>query len=341
MNKKLCPFYLCMWESPLSPALGSIEYSHRYQDLGATNRRRGTGMSGTFMDGGNNDHGGHNPGHGSGGDGGGFMDGHDHSGHQTHSGHGSGGGGSNFLNHLLGYNSDTGHHSFLSHLLGLDHDAHHGSHGGHGGLHGGDGAGQNPSQTPIWTSALQGLKLSHALEGLNISTNVWFFFFYLCCIAWLFVIFWLRHHEPLANSVLGKGNAKYETAAADQRIMDNCRDATPIRTSQNQQLFAPMPSQFNDPAAQQAIAAAAANPAPTMMGTTWMPPAALPQAAPPTETPSATQAMASYYNQASPFGSPVITPQMIPNPSGPGHLVALPMSQNPGSQQRLKMIINR
>jgi hypothetical protein len=297
-------------------------------------------MSGTFMDGGNHDHGGHNPGHGSGGDGGGYMDGHDHGGHQTHSGHGSGGEGGNFLNHLLGYNSDTGHHSFLSHLLGLDHDAHH---GGHGGLHGGDGGGQNPSQTPIWTSALQGLKLSHALEGINVSINVWFFLFYVCCIAWLFVIFWLRHHEPLANSVLGKGNAKYETAAADQRIMDNCRDATPIRTSQNQQLFAPMPAQFHDPAAQQAIAAAAVNPAPTMMGTTWVPPVALPQEAPQTTagTPSATQAMASYYNQSSPFGSPVITPQVIPNPSGPGHLVALPISQNPGSQQRLKMIINR
>jgi hypothetical protein len=185
-------------------------------------------MNGTFMDGGGHDHGGHAM-HGGGGDGGGFMDGggHDH-GHHGHAMHGSGGDGGGFLNHILGYNNNGGHHSFLSHLLGLDHDAHH--HGGHSG-HGGEGvqiAGQNPSQTPIWTSALQGMKLSHALEGVNISINAWFFIFYMICIFWLFLVYWIRHHEPLANAVLGRGAAKYETAAEDRRIIDNCRDATPI-----------------------------------------------------------------------------------------------------------------
>ena len=181
-------------------------------------------MSGVFMDGGGHDHGGHSM-HGGGGDGGNFMDGgnHDHGGHAMHHSGGDGGGG-NFLSNLLGYNDHAGHHSFLSHLLGLDHDAHHGGHQG--------GEGMAPSQSPIWTSALQGLKLSHALEGVNISVNAWFFFFYVMCIFWLFAIYWIRHHEPLANAVLGRGAAKYETAAADRRIIDNCRDATPIRTSQ-------------------------------------------------------------------------------------------------------------
>ncbi|MFN8553777.1 MAG: hypothetical protein U0103_20075 [Candidatus Obscuribacterales bacterium] len=320
-------------------------------------------MSGTFMDGGGHDHGGHaSHGGGGGGDGGGFMDGggHDHGHHHGHSVHGSGGEGGNFLNHVLGYNNNNGHHSFLSHLLGLDHDAHHGGHGGHGadGGHGGDGfqadGGQNPSQTPIWSSALQGMKLSHALEGVNISINGWFFIFYLLCILWLFIVYWIRHHEPLANAVLGRGAAKYETAAADRRIIDNCRDATPIRTSQSQAYYAPMPQQFHDPNAQKAIAAAAFNPSSssqqyfagsaTPPNTT--PPAISTMPAPLAPTPGAgTSDMASFYNQASPYGAPasapaVVAPQIIQNANGPGHMIATPMPLTPGAQ-RLKMIINR
>lgn len=326
-------------------------------------------MSGVFMDGGSGgDGGGGGYGHhSSGGDGGAFMDGggHDH-GHHGHAMHGGGGDGGNFLNHVLGYNNNNGHHSFLSHLLGLDHDAHHhgghgdGGHGdgGHDGGHGGHGdGGQNPSQTPIWTSALQGMKLSHALEGIKISINVWFFFFYVACISWLFVIYWLRHHEPLANAVLGRGAAKYETAAADRRIIDNCRDATPLRTSQTQAMYAPMPAEFHDPNAQLAIKAAAFNPntasQPYFAPTNFTPPNATPVINVPgatagmTAVPSGagTRDMASFYNQSASFGTPVgagsvASPQVIPNANGPGHMIATPMPLAPGAQ-RLKMIINR
>ena len=314
-------------------------------------------MSGIFMDGGGNDHGGHHSGHGGGGDGGGYMDGggHDHGHHSHgHATHGGGGDGGNFLNHILGYNNNTGHHSFLSHLLGLDHDAHH--HGGHGDGGHGDGiqadGGQNPSQTPIWTSALQGMKLTHAFEGINISINVWFFFFYAFCIFWLFVVYWLRHHEPLANAVLGKGAAKYETAAADRRIIDNCRDATPIRTSQTQACYAPMPAEFHDPSAKEAIAAAAFNPntanQPYFAPTNLLPPNSTPSIGTAVGAPApggaGTQDMASFYNQSTPFGTPIaavqIPSQAIPNANGPGHLIATPMPLTPGAQ-RLKMIINR
>lgn len=332
-------------------------------------------MSGTFMDGGGHDHGGHAS-HGGGGDGGGFMDGgHDHH-HHGHQMHGSGGDGGNFLNHVLGYNNHNGHHSFLSHLLGLDHDAHHGGHGGDGGH--GDGGhgdhghdhhhhgseGMNPSQTPIWTSALQGMKLSHALEGVKISINGWFAIFYILCILWLYFIYWLRHHEPLANQVLGRGAAKYETAAADQQIIDNVRDATPIRTSQNQHYYAPMPHQFHDPSAQQAIAAARFNPAnqvpqPAFGPTSFTPPNTTPAIslpgistpAVPTSQQSAphaaasgfgTQEMASFYNHAAPsaVANAAAAPVVFRNANGPGHMIATPMPMAPGAQ-RLKMIINK
>ncbi len=320
-------------------------------------------MSGVFMDGGSGGDGGgggHHSSHGGGGDGGGYMDGggHDHGHGHGHAMHGGGGDGGNFLNHILGYNNNTGHHSFLSHLLGLDHDAHHhGGHGDGGHDHGHDGGhgdgGQNPSQTPIWTSALQGLKLSHALEGINISVNVWFFFFYMMCIFWLFLVYWIRHHEPLANAVLGRGAAKYETAAADRRIIDNCRDATPIRTSQSQACYAPMPATFHDPSAQEAVKAAAFNSntanQPYFAPTNFVPPNPTPAVNVPgaiaAPSGAGTQDMASFYNQSTPFGAPIgaapaIPSQAIPNANGPGHMIATPMPLSPGSQ-RLKMIIDK
>lgn len=191
------------------------------------------------------------------------------------------------------------------------------------------------------------------------SVNAWFFLFYVMCIFWLFIVYWIRHHEPLANSVLGRGAAKYETAAADRRIIDNCRDATPIRTSQSQAYYAPMPNQFHDPNAQKAIAAAAFNPATAnqpYFAPTQTPPNMTPMANPlaPTSTfaaPSQTTSgagtsdMASFYNQGSQFGMPItatpaVPPQIIENVNGPGHMVATPMPLNPGAQ-RLKMIINK
>ena len=140
-----------------------------------------------------------------------------------------------------------------------------------------------------------------------------------------------------------------------------------------------MPSQFVDPAAQQAIAAAAFNPAAAQasmpqaampqaaMPQAAMPQAAMPQAAaaPPMVAPQismpvmpnpaapalsansnfvavspATQQMASYYNQTAPFGAPTQAQPIISGP-GPAQLIATPMPLASGGAQRLKMIINK
>ena len=49
---------------------------------------------------------------------------------------------------------------------------------------------------------------------------------------WLWVIYWVRHNEPLANQVLGTTNSSVQ-AHADRRIVDGIRKAVPIRTSTN------------------------------------------------------------------------------------------------------------
>lgn len=285
------------------------------------------------MDGGGNSNVGHGvqPGHG-GGDGGGFLDGghHDHGSHSMHGGDGGG-----FLNNVLGYNQHNGQHSFISHLLGLDHDAHGGGHAQHGT---GTPTGHAPSQTPIWNSAMQAMKLEHAIDGIKITTNGWFFIMFAGFISWLFVLYWIRHHEPFADAVLGKGTVQSPTLAADRRMMDNCREAMPIRTNPNQQLFVPIPQQFG------ASSAAAANPQPmpnappSSTETPWMPPATLPQ------TQSAAQANTAAlptYNLGPYADNGIYTPQAnavsLSQANGPAVNMPVPSASGP----RLRTIVNR
>ena len=158
-------------------------------------------MSGVFMDGGNHDA----VSHGGGGDGGG----HDHGSHGVLHGHGQGG------------------HSFLAQILGLDHQDH--AHLAH---HGAEGASdQMPSQTAAWSSALQGLRIENLIAGINITPNHLLIMLFAAFIGWLGVIYFIRHHEPFANQVLGSSAAYAPTAGADQRLINSSRDALPFKTS--------------------------------------------------------------------------------------------------------------
>lgn len=185
-------------------------------------------MSGTFMDGGGHDHIGHgiHPGHG----GDGFM----HDGGMHHHG---GGEGINIAS-LLGLNQHQ-HHGFLGHLLGLDHNVHHG-HGqmGHAPI-------GNPGQMPFWAAALQAIKPGTFFQGINISANFWLAMMFLGFISWLFVVYWIRHHEPFANQVLGTGAAQSATANYDRRMMAEIREAIPINNSaQGETIYVPDPGSF-------------------------------------------------------------------------------------------------
>ncbi|MBU6455353.1 MAG: hypothetical protein KGS72_26515, partial [Cyanobacteria bacterium REEB67] len=170
-------------------------------------------MSGVFMDGGNHDaisHGGDGIDHG----------GHDHGHHGVQHGHGQGG------------------HSFLAQILGLDQQDH--AHLAH---HGGEGAsGHAPSQTPAWSSALQALKIENLIAGINITPNFLLVLLFAAFTGWLGVIYWIRHHEPFANQVLGSSAAYAPTAGADRRLINNARDALPFKTSaQSGMVYCPQP----------------------------------------------------------------------------------------------------
>jgi hypothetical protein len=151
--------------------------------------------------------------------------------------HHGGGEGINIAS-LLGLNQHH-HNGFIAHLLGLDHNVHHGhSQMGHAPI-------GNPAQMPFWAAALQALKPSTFFQGINISANFWLAVMFLGFIGWLFVVYWIRHHEPFSNAVLGTGAAQSATANYDRRMMAEIRDAIPINNSaQGETIYVPDPGSF-------------------------------------------------------------------------------------------------
>jgi hypothetical protein len=142
----------------------------------------------------------------------------------VHAPGGSGGDGQS-LGQLLGMDGGQGAHSSLSQALGLDQNG----HGHAGGMHGGaDGA---PSQSSGWNSALQSVTLSDALQGLYITPNQLHLLLFLGFIGWLFVIYWIRHHEPLANDVLGMRAVSAQMTAQDRQLLAGTKYAFPESTN--------------------------------------------------------------------------------------------------------------
>jgi len=112
---------------------------------------------------------------------------------------------------------------------GHDHGHDHGDHADHSD-HGHDG-GHQPSQTPIWSQALQGLKITDLINNIRITPNHLLLFMFCGFTGWLGVIYWIRHHEPLANHVLGSGAAYTANAYADRQLINAAREALPVKTT--------------------------------------------------------------------------------------------------------------
>jgi hypothetical protein len=75
------------------------------------------------------------------------------------------------------------------------------------------------------------LKLSHLFDGLGFSRNFKLLALLSGFVLWLFVVYWIRHHEPLLHEVMGKGIAHSTTADADKVMLNGVKAAFPIKTS--------------------------------------------------------------------------------------------------------------
>ncbi len=107
---------------------------------------------------------------------------------------------------------------------GFDHGHDHGSDHSHD-------HGQQPSQGPMWSQAMQGLKITDFINNIKITPNHLLLFMFLAFTGWLGVIYWIRHHEPLANHVLGSGSAYTANAYADRLLINGAREAIPVKTT--------------------------------------------------------------------------------------------------------------
>ena len=99
---------------------------------------------------------------------------------------------------------------FMSHLLGLDHEEKNSK------------AAQN---------VLKGIKITDLFQGIKITPNFLFLCLFMGFFFWLFVIYWVRHHEPLANQVLGTPKVDPQRAAIDMKLVAGVKQAFPVQTS--------------------------------------------------------------------------------------------------------------
>ena len=84
---------------------------------------------------------------------------------------------------------------------------------------------------PDLLSAVGSFNFMSLFKGINITPNhllilLFGFFFF-----WLFVVYWIRHNEPLANQVLGSSHAFAPTAQQDRHLINGVKEAYPVRTS--------------------------------------------------------------------------------------------------------------
>lgn len=119
------------------------------------------------------------------------------------------------------------------------HDGGHGHHHGHGhqGLFGHldqsqysvPGANHSPLEPTSTWAILRKAKFSDLLQGINVTPNILFLFLFLGFIAWLGIIYWIRHNEPLANQVLGshRGLGGHH---ADRHLVEGIKKSYPIQT---------------------------------------------------------------------------------------------------------------
>lgn len=81
-----------------------------------------------------------------------------------------------------------------------------------------------------WTPSLQGLKITDLFAGITLTQNFMWLVLFVGFFAWLFVIYWVRHNEPLANQVLGSPNTSPK-AHEDRALVAGIKKVLPVRTS--------------------------------------------------------------------------------------------------------------
>lgn len=234
----------------------------------------------------------------------------------------------------------------ISHLLGLDHEQ-------------STGAGANSHVIAFFKN----IKVGDLFQGVKLTPNFMFFLLFLGFFLWIFVIYWVRHNEPLANQVLGTPKADLRKSMVDRQLVAGIKNAFPVQTSNSTgEIYVPgstpaqamplpqraIPTQMQAPLGGLAIQSAAPT---TGYGTGYQ----VTNAAPIVASPVTTAAPAQFgmagaatnapgegvdnYGQALVPVAPVAAnPSAAAYPTGQSnYMVGVPSSAGP----RLKTIVNR
>ena len=102
----------------------------------------------------------------------------------------------------------------ISHLLGLDQEQ-----------------SRSSSANAHAIAFIRNIKISDLFQGVKFTPNFMFFLLFLGFFLWIFVIYWVRHNEPLANQVLGTPKGDRHKTAVDRQLVAGIKNAFPVQTS--------------------------------------------------------------------------------------------------------------
>ena len=99
------------------------------------------------------------------------------------------------------------------------------------------------AHTGIMGAEADGISWSTVFEGLKISTGIRFFIVFAAFVSWLYVIYWIRHHEPFSDQVIGMSSPKSSTADADRFLVAGIKRVFPFQTpaTLTGSFYAPIP----------------------------------------------------------------------------------------------------
>ena len=116
----------------------------------------------------------------------------------------------------------------------MSHDggsAVHSGQGGPSGHHAGQGHGSGDfSNADILGADVENISWSTLFEGLQVNSGIRFIIVFAAFSCWLYVIYWIRHHEPFSNQVIGVSAPHSPTVDADRSLLARIYKVFPFQT---------------------------------------------------------------------------------------------------------------
>jgi len=102
--------------------------------------------------------------------------------------------------------------------------------------------GSDFASADILGSDMENISVSTLFTGLQVSTGIRFAVLFAAFIGWLYVVYWIRHHEPFVNQAIGISAPHSPTAAADRSLIARIGKVFPFQTpTMGDGLYAPTP----------------------------------------------------------------------------------------------------